>query len=135
MSDQSIDTLGKRFFQSQDAARGGPSSEFVTENYTISLAGNPTMDLAGHDQFGKAFYAGFPDLYHTFEEPIVQGNRIVQPFVLNGTHSADFMGIPATGKKIRVEAIGIFELVDGRVDKLHGVFDQLGMMRQLGVIP
>jgi predicted ester cyclase len=134
MSEQDARIMGKRFFQSQDMTKGGPARDLVTDSYQLTIAGNPLMDWQGHDQFGRMFYEGFPDLHHTFGEPVQEGNRIVQPFILNGTHTGEFMGIPATGKIIRVEAIGIFELVDGKVDKLYGVFDQLGMMRQLGVI-
>lgn len=135
MADQEFRTLGKRFFMSQDQAQGGPAREIVTDDYTLSLPGSPVMNWEGHDQFGKMFYAGFPDLHHTFGDPVVEGNRIVQPFVLNGTHTGEFMGIPPTGKPVRIEAIGIIVAEGDRVKHLSGVFDQLGMMRQLGVIP
>jgi predicted ester cyclase len=43
------------------------------------------------------------------------------------------MGLPATGRTIAVPAIAILRVVDGKVTELHAVFDQAGMMRQLGV--
>jgi predicted ester cyclase len=45
------------------------------------------------------------------------------------------MGIAATGRSIDIGAIAILDVADGRVVELRGQFDQLGMMRQLGVIP
>ena len=135
MPDHDFRNIGKRMFASQDMRKAGPAPELVTENYTLNLAGNPSMNWEGHEQFGKMFYAAFPDLRHTFGEPVVENNIVVQPFTLHGTHTNDFMGIPATGKTIQVDAIAILEIQDGRVNKSTGIFDQLGMMRQLGVIP
>jgi predicted ester cyclase len=45
------------------------------------------------------------------------------------------MGIPATHKTFEAGALAIFEIDRGRIVTLRGQFDQLGMMRQLGVIP
>jgi predicted ester cyclase len=56
-------------------------------------------------------------------------------FRLRGTQTGDFMGIPATGKPIAVSAIVIMRISDGKVTELKGVFDQFGLMQQLGVIP
>ena len=55
-------------------------------------------------------------------------------FTLRGSHTGDFMGIPATGKSIEVSAIAILAFVNGKVAQLNAQFDQLGMMQQLGVI-
>lgn len=134
MSNHDFRNIGKGLFGSQDVRKAGPAPELVTETYALHLAGNPPMNWEGHEQFGKMFYAAFPDLYHSFGEPVVEGNTIVQPFTLHGTHTSDFMGIPATGKAIQVEAIAILEIQGGRVNKVTTVFDQFGMMRQLGVI-
>ena len=53
----------------------------------------------------------------------------------NGTHTGNFMGVPATGKQIAIEAIDILRLVDSKVVEHWGVMDTFGLMQQLGVIP
>ena len=45
------------------------------------------------------------------------------------------MGIPPTGRAITVSATVILTVEDGKVTHLHGIFDQLGLLRQLGVVP
>lgn len=81
------------------------------------------------------FYQGFPALSHTIEDVIAEDNTVVVRFTLRGRQSADFMGIPATGKPIEVQAIAIMRFHDGKVTQLTAQFDQLGMMQQLGAIP
>lgn len=45
------------------------------------------------------------------------------------------MVIPATGKKIDVDGVDIARFRDGKAVEHWAYYDELGMMRQLGVIP
>jgi steroid delta-isomerase-like uncharacterized protein len=128
-------TLGRRFFEAQDRLRGGPDPALCAPGYTAHLAGFPPLDLAGHRQFAHAFYTAFPDLYHTVDDTIVDGDRVAVRFTLRGTHGGDFMGLPATGKPVVVGAVVVMRVEDGRAAELRGVFDRLGLMQQLGAIP
>jgi predicted ester cyclase len=127
--------LARRFFEAQDEMRGGPDPELCTQNYLAHIASNPPMTLADHQAFARAFYGGFPDLFHTFEEEIASGDKAIIRFTLHGTHQGNFMGIPPTQKKIEVGAIAVFHIADGKVAEIRGQFDQLGMMQQLGLLP
>jgi predicted ester cyclase len=49
-------------------------------------------------------------------------------------HSAEFEGIAASGTRVRRPGIDILRIVDGLVAERWGVFDQLGMLRQLGAV-
>lgn len=135
MSTNAIKAIGPFFFQEQDRLRGGPAEALCAPTYIAYIAGNPPLNLAGHQQFAKMFYAGLPDSKHIIEDTIAEGDKVVVRCILSGTHTADFMGIPATGKPIAVSMTAILRIADGKVTELHSVFDQLGMMQQLGVIP
>ena len=133
MSAGKLDELGRKFFESQDRRKGGPDPDLCASSYVARIGSNPPMNLAGHDAFGKAFYGGFPDIYHTVEDTVADDSKVAVVFMLRGTHTQDFMGIPPTQKKIEVGAIVVLTVVDGRVTELRGQFDQSGMMQQLGV--
>jgi ketosteroid isomerase-like protein len=134
MTTPSFGDLGHKFFGYQDRLRGGPDPALCAPDYVARIGSNPPMTLADHEGFGRAFYGGFPDLRHRIEETIVSGDTVVVRFTLIGTHRGEFMGIPPTQKAIDVGAIAIFRTVDGRIAEIRGQFDQLGMMRQLGVL-
>jgi steroid delta-isomerase-like uncharacterized protein len=135
MSAETNDALGRLFFAEQDRLRGGPADEFCASEYTACIGGNPPMNLAGHKQFAAMFYAAFPDIKHIIEDTVASEDSVAVRFRLRGTQTGDFMGIPATGKPIAVSAIVIMRISDGKVTELKGVFDQFGLMQQLGVIP
>jgi steroid delta-isomerase-like uncharacterized protein len=127
--------LGRAFFEAQDRLRGGPDDRLCAAAYSAQIGGNPPMSLEGHQQFATAFYSAFPDLQHSVDEVVADDASVAVRFTLRGLHSGAFMGIPPTGKSIEVGAVAILRVEDGRVRHLQGQFDQMGMMRQLGVLP
>jgi steroid delta-isomerase-like uncharacterized protein len=85
--------------------------------------------------FVRAFRAGFPDLRFVIEDVVSNDDRVVWRAIGTGTHRGDFMGIPATGKAIKVQAIIMSRFEDGLWKEDRVCWDQFGMMQQLGVIP
>lgn len=127
--------LGRLFFAEQDRLQGGPAEELCAATYTATIGGNPPMNLAGHQQFAAMFYAAFPDIHHVVEDVVATDDKVAVRFSLHGTQTGAFMGITATGKAIAVSAIAVLQVTEGKVTTLHGVFDQVGLMQQLGVLP
>ncbi len=78
--------------------------------------------------------AGFPDNRHDVEEMIAEGDKVVVRCTLTGTHEGEFMGIPPTGRSIEVSEIHVYRLEDGKAVEHRVGRDDLGAMRQLGVI-
>ena len=91
---------------------------------------------AGVVQYFKIMLAAFPDMRMTVEDVITSGDKAVARLRVSGTHKAEFMGMPATGKSVAVNLIDITRFSDDGLAREHwGVVDQLALMQQLGVIP
>jgi predicted ester cyclase len=127
--------FAERFFKGQDRLKGELVPELVAPEYQADIAGFPSMDAAGHGGFGQAFYAGFPNIFHTIDEAWPSQQGIAVHFTLRGTHTGPFMGIPATGKAIEVTAVVLLTIANGKVTHLRGIFNQFGLLRQLGAVP
>jgi steroid delta-isomerase-like uncharacterized protein len=80
------------------------------------------------------FLAGYPDLRITLEDTIAEKNKVVACWSISGTHKGDFMGIPATNKRVSVDGITIHHIANGRIMDSYSNWDALGMMQQLGVV-
>ena len=91
--------------------------------------------VEGMKQMMGMFFSAFSDLQTTTEDVIAEGDRVVGRHVFTGTHSGDFMGIPATGKRVSIGEIHIVRIVNGKGVEHWGQVDMMGMMQQLGVIP
>ena len=77
----------------------------------------------------------FPDIHFTIDEQIAEGDKVVTRWTGHATHKGELAGIPATGKSATVTGIGVDRIVNGKIVESWGIFDQFGMMQQLGVIP
>ncbi|MEQ8719559.1 MAG: ester cyclase [Acidimicrobiales bacterium] len=75
----------------------------------------------------------FPDLRAEIVAMAVDGDELWVQSVFHGTHRAEFMGIPATGKSFSMNVIDRLRFVDGKAAEHWGVADQMGMMAQLGL--
>jgi predicted ester cyclase len=51
-----------------------------------------------------------------------------------GTHQGELMGIPPTGRQIRVPAVDIARLSGGLIAERWGGLDTFSLLQQLGVI-
>lgn len=78
--------------------------------------------------------AAFPDNRHQVEDIFAEEDRVMARVTLTGTHEGPFMGIPPTGRRISVSEIHIYRLRDGKAIEHRVGRDDLGALRQLGVI-
>jgi steroid delta-isomerase-like uncharacterized protein len=108
------------------------ADDFVEHEETPGLG--PTK--AGVMEFFRLYIAAFPDLRFDPEDVLASGDKVVGRVRVTGTHRGEFIGIPATGKSIDVQAVDIVRFGDDGLAREHwGVFDALAMMQQLGVVP
>ena len=82
-----------------------------------------------------AFRAAFPDLHVTIDDLLVEGSRFASRTTVTGTHTGDLMGMPATGKRISVEAVDIGRVENGQAQERWGGLNMYALLTQLGVIP
>jgi steroid delta-isomerase-like uncharacterized protein len=77
----------------------------------------------------------FPDMHYTVEELVAEGDTVVTRVTVSGTHRGPLQGIPPTGRSIRQSQMHFIRFRDGKAVEHRAVRDDLGLMRQLGVIP
>jgi steroid delta-isomerase-like uncharacterized protein len=111
------DVLADDFIEHEELPGGAPGKE-------------------GTKAFFRGFIAAFPDLRFAAEDVLASGDKVVARSIVTGTNQGPFMGMPPTGKAIRVQLIDIIRFDDDGVAREHwGVFDSMKMMQQLGVVP
>ena len=75
------------------------------------------------------------DGHWQIEEIFSAGDRVVVRWTGSGTHVGEINGIPPTGAKVRVDAISVHRMRDNRIDETWEVWDTLGFLQQIGVVP
>ena len=89
----------------------------------------------GVKQFFGMMSEAFDGFRFDVEDIVVEGDKGAARVTMKGTHSGEYMGVPATGKQVSVSAIDIFRLADGKIVEHWGVTDAMALMQQLGAIP
>jgi steroid delta-isomerase-like uncharacterized protein len=91
--------------------------------------------LEGLKDVLRGMRAGFPDLHFSVEEQITEGDKVLTRFAWTGTHRGEFLGVPATGRSVKVWGMVIDRLEASRIKETRIIMDSLGLMMQLGVFP
>lgn len=91
-------------------------------------------DREGHRRVIEMVRTGMPDIRETIEDMVAEGDRVVYRWTVHATHSGEVLGVPGDGRPISFGGIEIYRIADGRIAERWGVFEQLSMLRQLGVL-
>lgn len=90
--------------------------------------------LEGLKDILRVLRTGFPDMHWAVEEQIAEGDKVLTRFEWTGTHQGEFLGVPATGRPVKVWGMVLDRLLEGRIKDTRILMDTLGLMMQLGVI-
>jgi steroid delta-isomerase-like uncharacterized protein len=130
-----LKTLARRFVdevvnaQDLGAALDGLVAEDFVEQNPFPGQGRGRAGLA--EVLGRMF-AAFPDLRWTVQDAIAEDDRVMSFSFWSGTHRGEFMGIPATGRSVTVEAWTLDRFRDGRMIESRIIMDVAGLLTQLG---
>ena len=102
------------------------------------IHGLPIGDVHGREAIGdfyRGFFAGIPDANLAVEDILAEGDRVSARLVITGTHTGEFLGVPASGNPVDFAVISIFQIRDGDIVERWSVVDSLGLLQQIGAIP
>jgi predicted ester cyclase len=81
------------------------------------------------------FRSAFPDWREEIVQLVAEGDTVAGRFRCSGTHRGEFLGEAPTGKRMDVQEVFFLRAEDGKFVDFWGLEDNLGRMRQLGLIP
>ena len=82
-----------------------------------------------------SYREAFPDIYYKIDEQLADGDQVVTRWTAGGTNTGSLMGMPPSGKKVRITGISIERIANGKIAATHVSLDLLGLMQQVGAIP
>lgn len=90
--------------------------------------------IDGLKGFFRTMRAAFPDLKAEPVEIAATDDHVAMRYTLSGTHEGEFQGVPPTGRRFEVSAMQLARFENGRCVERWGSTDELGMMKQLGIL-
>jgi steroid delta-isomerase-like uncharacterized protein len=138
MSAEGNKSLVRRFFEEVcNGRRADVAGELFSADHRYHDPSGPGVGSGPEAmaEFMAAYYGAFPDAHWTVEEQIAEGDRVVTRWTGSGTQRQELQGIPPTGKSVRVDGFWEHRIANGKIAESWNVWDTLGMLQQLGVVP
>jgi steroid delta-isomerase-like uncharacterized protein len=89
----------------------------------------------GLKQFVAILHKAFPDVAFEVADIASEADKVWARVVVTGTQRGEWFGIPPTGRATKIEVFDICRIAGGQITEHWGLADNVGMMRQLGVLP
>ncbi len=90
--------------------------------------------VEGLKGFFRKMRSAFPDLKAEPVEVVATEDHVAMRYTISGTHQGEFQGVSPTGKSFQVAALQLARFENGRCVERWGSTDELGMMKQLGIL-
>jgi steroid delta-isomerase-like uncharacterized protein len=117
------------FWAGGDLSRVG---EFLPPEYVEhNLLPGQESGLEGYKRRYLTLRAAFPDVRITIDDMLAEGDRVMARVTIEGTHLGPFLGQPASGRIVRMAAINVYRIANGRIVERWGVQDLYGLLRQI----
>ena len=126
-----------RFVDFINTADPAKAQDLVAADARFHVPGQPEplVGPAGYLAIIAMMRSGFSDIQWQLEDMVADGTSVAARFTMRGTHDGAFMGVPATGRSIAVQAMNLYHLDGGRIVQEFGQPDLMGLMTQIGAIP
>lgn len=111
-------------------------SNLSTYMHSDYIQHNPVVPQGreGFQAFFEDWFAKSPDFKYDLKKLIVNENHVWAYGEYSGTHTGDWLGIPATGEKYSFNAVDIFRVEDGKLAEHWDVLDLYTLFEQLGTV-
>jgi steroid delta-isomerase-like uncharacterized protein len=106
------------------------AEKFVNHDPPIGV----TADREGMRAAGTMFRAAFPDWHSEMDILVGEGDLVVEHFTASGTQQGEIFGVPPSGGTVALPGINIWRVRDGLIVERWGRLDELGLLRQLGLV-
>ena len=137
MSAESNKLLMSRFVEFINTASEALAEELVDADaiFHAPVSPDPFIGPQGYMKILGMMRSGFPDIQWTLEEMIAENDTVAARFIMRGAHQSTFFGVPASGKKIEVQAVNFYRFFNGKIVEERGQPDLLALLQQIGAVP
>jgi predicted ester cyclase len=95
----------------------------------------PIIGLEANKAFSKELFGGFPALRNTIEDAVAEGDTVIYRSTLEGKQTGPFLGMPATGKSVKMNDFTMLKIKDGKISEQWYETNLLSLMQQLDLSP
>ena len=137
MSEENVAIVRRWFQEVWNEGRFQTIHELMAEDAVGIGQAGPEAVIRGPRQFQpfvEKLRGAFPDIHVTIEDAFSSGDKVAARWSATMTHQGDQLGVPASGKQVRVTGISLVRIVHGQIVEGFDNWDQFTMLREIGAI-
>lgn len=130
----------QKFFDAFEKNDPRALNDLLASNYKVQDS-TVVFDSAysKYDAFSKnlsvrirSLQEALPKFKLTVIEMLADGNKVIARFQIQGVQRGPFLGVEATDKPVVIKEFAIFTIEGGKITHLNEVWNELGVMKQIG---
>jgi uncharacterized protein (TIGR02246 family) len=110
------------------------AADHAPDGVVVSPTGGVLEGRAEIERIYRLWFTAFPDLAVTFKDTVIDGPFAVLLIDIAGTHTGDFFGLAATGRRVQVTGAFVYKIRDGLIEHERRILDFTGVLVQVGVL-
>jgi steroid delta-isomerase-like uncharacterized protein len=136
MSTETNKQIVRKLFENMDKGDSGTWQALLAPDFAAHVAGNDRA-MTAQEFAGMAgmFATSFANGRHIIESQVAEGDRVETRLIWTALHVAQFNGVPASHKPVRIAAVSLDRFVDGKIAEHRALVDVMSLMTQIGAIP
>lgn len=135
MSTDANKDLARRYLQAwAEGDIDGLARMLEDNSITYDLISGDHGDVAFEQYACRVWHESFSDVQLSIEQIVAEDDNVSVFWLLHSTHDRDFMGIPATGKRVKVPGMEIMRIREGKISGIWRISDTMSLMQQLDAV-
>jgi len=121
-----------RFYQVYNDHNASLWEQAMAPSYVGHVNGQTIPSREVGKGFVAALLSAFPDIHYSIDDALQSDDRAAVRWSATATHTGILFGLAPTRKKVSMIGMTIFRVQDGQIGELWDVWDEAGLMKQLG---
>jgi steroid delta-isomerase-like uncharacterized protein len=124
--------LARGYFNAYETGDIEAVMRFLDHDYVLHPGGGvEPLNYDGRKRDEMVFFSAFSNIEAVVEDQVAEGDQVVSRVTLHCTHSGEYQGVPATGKRIAITYMDILRFKAGKIVEEWVEFDMMGILRQI----
>jgi steroid delta-isomerase-like uncharacterized protein len=126
--------IARRYFKAYETGDIEAVMEFMSPNHVLHPeGGGEPMNLYQRKRDEQVFFSAFSNVQATVDDQVAEGDKVASRITMHCTHTGEYQGIPATGRRISITYMDIALIKDGKIVEEWVEFDVRSILKQITV--
>jgi steroid delta-isomerase-like uncharacterized protein len=134
MSSELNKAIARSYFEAYSTRDIDAVMKFIGSDYVLHPGGSgESMNSDERKRDEMVFFKAFSNVQAVVEDQIAENDKVANRITMYCTHTGEYQGVPATGKRIAITYIDITLFKAGKIVEEWVEYDTMNILQQIRV--